>query len=314
MQSGPFYLGLDIGGTRVRAALGSGLNVGPTLSDEWPDGLSPESAVGFIADLASGLISESGAAGTVRACGVSLAALTNKQGEVVSWPNHPDWRGLPFESMLGSRLGLPLVIEDDANAAALAEAKLGAGRDYRNLLVMMAGTGVGAGLILRGRLFRGSNGWAGELGHQIVLPGGPECACGHRGCLQLVASGRALERAAAEHGLPGAAALSEAAARGEVFALEALADCGRWLGLAAANVVNLLDLEAVIVGGGLSKLGAPLWPALEGALRTNLLVQSHRSVALHQAALPDDAGVRGAILLAQDACGESGDVSETGRR
>jgi glucokinase len=129
---------------------------------------------------------------------------------------------------------------------ALAEWQFGAGRGYQNLLVLMAGTGVGCGLILNGSLFRGSNGWAGGLGHQVVLPDGLECPCGRRGCLQTLASGRALERSAASRNLPDAASLSRAAEGGQAWAIEEIAACGGWLGLAAANVVNLLDVEAVI--------------------------------------------------------------------
>ena len=291
-------LGLDIGGTQVRAAVAVNGEIVAIRSATWPAGLSAAGEVDCAADLALELLNQTGTAGTARAAGVALAALTDRDGTVVHWPNRPAWRGLAFRPLLETRLGLPAVVEDDANAAALAEWTFGAGQGYRNVLVVMAGTGIGAGLILDGRLFRGRHGWAGELGHVVVLADGPECACGHRGCLQTVASGRALERAAAERGLVGAPAVTGAAERGEAWAVEVLAACGRWLGLAAANVVNLLDLEAVVVGGGLSALGAPWWPAVEEALRSNLLNAGHRSVALHRAALPDTAGVLGAVSLA----------------
>nr|QEO74835.1 ROK family protein [uncultured bacterium] len=253
----------------------------------------------YVADVALGLIKEHAGEGHLVAAGVSLAALVDAEGAVVKWPNRPAWRGLPVRSILEARLAVPVVIEDDANAAALAEATLGAGRDFRDVLVLMVGTGVGAGLILDGRLHRGRNGWAGELGHVVMQPGGPDCSCGKRGCLQVLSSGRALDHLARARGLDGAAQLAEAAERGELWAREALAASGRWLGLAAANVIDLLDLDAVVVGGGLSGLGAPWWSTLEETLRSNVLNAEHRQIALRRAEMPDAAGLLGAVIRAR---------------
>lgn len=302
-------LGLDIGGTNVRAALIRGSEITAIRAATWPANLSPEEEVGFVADQALALAGE--AKLKARAAGVSLAALLSRKGIVADWPNRPNWRGLAFRSLLEARLGMPTVIEDDANAAALAEWAYGSGRGYRQLLVMMVGTGVGAGLILDGRLFRGGHGWAGELGHVTVLSDGPLCPCGKRGCLQSLASGRALERVAADRGLGGASAVTAAAELGEAWAQKALADCGHLLGLAAANAVNLLDLEAVVVGGGLSALGQTWWTVLEKALRANLINRDHREVALLRAKLPDTAGLIGAALLARETTGAS--VPDEGR-
>ncbi len=292
-------LGLDIGGTYVRAALGRGPQIIATRAATWPYGFSPTEELNFIADLALDLIDKTGIDEPVHGAGVSLAALLDGEGRVADWPNRPAWRGLAFRSLLESRLTMPIVVEDDANATALAELRYGAGRGYRHLLVMVVGTGTGAGLVLNGCLYRGAHGWAGEFGHLSVLPDGPACPCGNRGCLQMMASGRALERIADRGGLSGVEALTTAAKEGETWAEEALSDCGRWLGFAAANVVNLLDLEAVIVGGGLSVLGPPFWSTLSKTLQAGLLNPTHREVALHRAALADRAGVLGAIILAQ---------------
>jgi len=200
---------------------------------------------------------------------------------------------------------MPVVIEDDANAAALAEWTYGAARGYQHVIVIMAGTGIGAGLILGGQLFRGNNGWAGELGHLTLLGDGPSCPCGKQGCLQVMASGRALGAVAAERGLPSALAVTESAMQGEAWAQQALADCGRWLGLGAANAVNLLDLEAVVVGGGLSALGQFWWTALKEAFEANLINKSHRQVILSPAILPQTAGLIGAALLARQSIARS---------
>jgi len=274
-----------------------------SYDEKWPNGLSPEDEVKFVADLALGLIEETRLPEPAKAAGVSLAALVNKEGVVIDWPNRPSWRGLSFRALLEQRIGLPVIIEDDCNAAAIAEWTLGAGRGYRNGLVAMIGTGIGAGLILDGRLFRGSNGWAGELGHITVEPNGDPCPCGKRGCLQLLAAGRALDNLAIRRGLGGASDLVTAAGRGETWARDSLEASGRWIGLALGSVINLLDLEAIIIGGGLSRLGSLWWTTIEKTLRSQVLNSSHRSIALHKAVLPGTAGLLGAITLAGQGAG-----------
>jgi glucokinase len=300
MHSPSRLIGLDIGGTHVRAALTTGTDIVAARTAAWPRGLSPDQEVRFVSDMALELIKDAAPGCAVSAAGVSLAALVDKDGTVVNWPNRPAWRGVAFRPLLEQRLRMPVVVEDDANAAALAECKLGAARECRHALAITAGTGIGGGIVLDGRLFRGANGWAGEVGHMIVCPDGPPCACGMRGCLQAVASGRALERVATERGLKGAADVASAAARGEEWALVLLTDFGRRLGIAAANLVCLLDLEAVVVGGGLMRLGHAWWSAVGEALRENLFNVKHRSVALYEAELSDRAGLMGAILLASE--------------
>lgn len=300
MSTEPLLVGLDVGGTQVRAALARGQAVLASRAVRWPSGLSAAGELDFVADVALGLLEETEPSACVGAAGVALAALLDAEGRVVQWPNRPEWRGLAFRELLSVRLAAPVVVEDDANAAALAEAAFGAGRGHRHLLVLMVGTGVGAGLVLDGRLFRGRRGWAGEIGHVTVLPEGPECPCGKRGCLQVLSSGRALERIAAGHGLTQASQVAEASARGERWASEALASSGRWLGFALAGAVNLLDLELVVVGGGLSGLGDPWWGSMEETLRENTLNAEARQVRLVRAELPDTAGMLGGVALARE--------------
>jgi glucokinase len=300
MAPEPVVLGLDVGGTRVRAALAHGEAVLFSTDVRWPRGLAPRQELDLVVDVALSLVRQSGLASSLRAAGVALAALTDREGRVVEWPNRPGWKGLAFRALLEDRLQVPTVVEDDANAAALAEWTLGRGRGFRHGLVLMVGTGVGGGLILDGRLHHGHHGWAGEIGHMVVQPEGPECGCGRRGCLQSLASGRALERRARMRGLASGADVEKAAAHGEPWAIKALADAGRWLGLGAANAVNLLDLEAVIVGGGLSALGEAWWDPFEQALRGQLMNAAARSLAVLRAALPDTAGLLGALGLARE--------------
>ncbi len=290
-------IGIDIGGTWIRVALADENRIIAREATLWPSGLTPTDEVRFIADLALTLSDRFGTTGSVLAVGVSLAAMVDVGGTVVSWPNRPQWKGLPFKSNLEARLGLPATVEDDANAAALAEWQFGAGRGYSYLMVIMAGTGIGCGLVLNGSLFRGQTGWAGELGHVVMLPDGVDCSCGHRGCLQTLSSGRALEKIASERNLPDVQALVNASDEGMIWATKELAACGSWLGLAAANVVNLLDLEAVIIGGAVT-VNSDWWNALTGSFYRNLLNIGHRQVNLHKASLSETAGLVGATSLA----------------
>jgi glucokinase len=300
MGSDDLLLGFDIGGTRIRTALAHGQQIVARQESTWPAHLSPVEEARFVAELALDLMARAAGSAPVRAAGVALAATTDTRGSVILWPNRPSWQGLAFRSLLEQWLQVPIAIEDDVNASALAEWAYGVGQiGYQHMLLMMVGTGVGAGLILNGQLFKGHHGWAGELGHVVMSQDGPACACGHQGCLQVLASGRALERVALAHGLNSASAVTNAAEQGEPWASAALADCGSWLGLAAANVVNLLDLEAVVIGGSLSMIGPPFWSTLEETLYTNILSPDRRSVALHRAQLSDNSGLMGAIILAE---------------
>lgn len=256
------------------------------------------SDVRFVIDLARGFLRQRVPGQRIYAVGVALAALLDNSGTVVSWPNRPHWRGLEFRRLMSAMLSLPIVIEDDANAAAVAEYSLGVSEGVDHVLVVMAGTGIGAGLILNRQLFRGRYGWAGEFGHMVVQPDGPPCSCGLRGCLQMLASGRALERAALAQGLADVPALVAAADLGNAAAQEAIVASGRWIGLAAANVVNLLDLESVVIGGGLLKLGPAWWSAIHESLYANLLNGDMRNVHFQPAALPQHVGLYGAHVLA----------------
>jgi glucokinase len=300
MAPEPVVLGLDVGGTRVRAGLAQGEAVLRSADVSWPEGLAARQEAELVAELGLSLVRQSGMASSLRAAGVALAALSDREGCVVEWPNRPGWKGLAFRSLMEERLQVPTVVEDDANAAALAEWTLGRGQGFRHGLVVMVGTGVGAGFILDGRLHHGHHGWAGELGHMVVLPDGPACGCGRRGCLQTLASGRALERRARAHGLASGADIECAAAKGEAWALEAMGEAASWLGLAVANAVNLLDLEAVIVGGGVSALGEGWWGPFERTLRGQLMNAATRSLAVMRAALPETAGLLGALGLARE--------------
>lgn len=288
-------LAFDIGGTHVRAAVIEDGRLIRDVKRRWSESpRGPEDDVRVLEEMKVEL-----AGADELPVGVALGALVDRDGVVLEWPNRPLWVGAGARALIERALGAAVSIDDDANCAAVAEWKLGAARGASHALVMTIGTGIGSGLIAGGALLRGSRGWAGELGHVTMDPEGPACSCGRRGCLQALASGRALEREAKRNERDGVAALFAAAEAGESWAVEALAASARWLGIAAANAVNLLDLEVIVVGGGLGAIFPERWwQDARNALFANILGRKHRTVRLERAAFGDTAGLLGAALLA----------------
>lgn len=247
--------------------------------------------------------------------GVGAAGLVDLDGVVRYSPNL-DWRDAPVRAHLAEALGVPVRVENDAAAAAWGEYRAGAGRHAAGgALMLTIGTGVGGGLVVDDRLVRGASGIGGEFGHIIVIEGGPLCPCGNHGCLEAVASGSAIGRlgrdAVAGWGarnslLAGAddvtgAAVTAAARQGDPLATQVLAEAGTWLGVGIASLVNALDPEIIIIGGGALDAGALLLdPAVE-AYHARVIAREHREVPpVVRAELGDDAGLIGAALLACD--------------
>ena len=166
-------------------------------------------------------------------------------------PNLPNWDAVPLKSLLQEEFGLLVLIENDANATALAEHRWGAGVGCRDMAFLTMGTGIGAGLILNGSLYRGRRDLAGEVGHTAVLPHGPKCPCGKRGCLDTLASGTAIGRMGRERLGDGALTAEAVCARargGDAVARGILADAARWMGIGLANLLHTLNLERIVLG------------------------------------------------------------------
>ena len=212
---------------------------------------------------------------SVSALGVSVAGWVDKDRRRVLFSSHmPFWRSEPLAGRLSDRLGSLVVLDNDANAAAWGEFKFGAGRGFSDVAVVTVGSGIGAGLVAEGRLLRGAHGFAGEFGHTVVDLNGPDCPCGRRGCVDSLASGRALERrfqalrvvgtgtladttASPDRGAPDIAGelIAAAANNGDQLAVQAFYDVGRWLGLGIADLVMYFDPDAVILAGGVASAG-----------------------------------------------------------
>lgn len=241
-------------------------------------------------------------------------------GTVGGASNVPDWYDrFGLADLASDQLGVPVRLANDVTAAAVGEHHSGAGRGTDHLLVIMVGTGVGAGLILNGQPYEGGVGGAGEFGHTVVERGGAVCPCGRRGCVEAYSGRRAMAHAAeravaagrstilfdiqAEMGQerPTSAVFTEALARGDELAADLIDAAISALGTGIASAVNLLDVDAVVVGGGLSdRMGDAFFVRLDGAMRPHLFLQPPR-VRLERAQLGDYAGALGAALLARDA-------------
>jgi predicted NBD/HSP70 family sugar kinase len=211
----------------------------------------------------------------------------------------PAWAGVAAADEMHRRLDLPILVDNDANLAALAEAAFGAGRDAKDLIYLMISSGIGAGLVLDGRLYRGAEGLAGELGHVLVDADGPVCRCGNRGCLETVAGTDALAdllRRSHGDGLDGHAIVA-LARDGDLGCRRVIADAGRAIGKVAATLVNVLNPELLIVGGDLSEAGELLLDGVRESLGRSALPTAAQAATVVAGSLGDRAEVLGAIAL-----------------
>jgi glucokinase len=257
----------------------------------------------------------------VLAVGVGAAGMVDAASGVLRFAPNLAWRELPIATRMREALGLPCQVDNDANVAAYGEFRFGAGRGYRHLLLVTVGTGIGGGIVSDGRVFRGAHGFAAEIGHIVVEPGGPLCGCGNRGCWEQVAAGRAIDRlgrrAARDHpdsrlrrlagGDPEAVTgrhVTEAARAGDAMAIGILAEVGRRLGEGIAGLVNVLDPEAVVVAGGAAVAGELLLEPARAAFLEAVEGREHRpEVPILAARLGNDAGAVGAATLALEELG-----------
>jgi glucokinase len=208
--------------------------------------------------------------------------------------NLAGWQDVPLADWLEAKTGLPTVLANDANCAGLGEAWLGAGRFFRNLIVLTLGTGVGGAIILEGKLFTGHHGTAGELGLITLNPDGPECNSGNRGSLEQYVSVPAIRRRTGAE----PKALGERAIAGETHALEFWHSYGRDLGAGLTSLIYVLTPEAVIVGGGVSASAKFFFPAMQSEIERRVLPSSRTGLQLLTAELGNQAGIVGAARLA----------------
>jgi glucokinase len=307
--------GVDVGGTKIAAGVvDEEGNLLARARHESPAG-DPTAIENTIAELVRALSTDH----AVEAVGVGAAGFIDSERSTVLFAPNLAWRDEPLKADLERLVGLPVVIENDANAAAWGEFMFGAGADVDDLLLVTVGTGVGGGIVLDGKLHRGAFGVAAEIGHMRVVPNGRRCGCGNLGCWEQYASGTALVRDARERlasDLEGGERLlelaegdldrldgpmvSKAAKEGDPLAVDLLADLGRWLGEGIASLAAVLDPGAVVIGGGVSEADDLLLEPVRKHFAANLTGHGHRpELTIRKAQLGNRAGLIGAADLAR---------------
>lgn len=313
MANAPYIVGVDIGGTKVACVLADvGGNI---LARQWQPTRVHEGWQAVVQQLFQ--MTEQVLDGVrlqqVRGIGISCGGpLDSRKGIVYSPPNLPGWDAVPIKRLFEERFGLPTRLENDANATALAEHRFGAGRGTRNMVFMTWGTGIGGGLILDGKLYRGTNDLAGEIGHTTVLLDGPLCGCGKRGCLEALASGPSIARRARELAKESPESLVwqrtspeevtaqhivEAASEGDIFARFVLAEAATYMGIGIANVAQVLNPERVVLGTLAVKAGDMVLEPLRRALAVHAWGRVREVLQVVPAELGDRAQDLAAICL-----------------
>lgn len=290
-------IGVDLGGTNLRVAV---VDDGEILARRGRPTLparGPSATLATVGDL----IAEVDPGGEASAIGVAVTGPVDVDSGVVRNADTLEgWPPTDLITPLADRFGLPVVVENDANAAAVGEWWAGAGAESRRLAVVTVGTGIGVGLMVDGVIQRGVHNQHGEIGHHILDPAGPPCYCGARGCWEVLASGRALSRLAG--GVDGAT-VAAAARAGDAVALGQIDEIGRWLGLGLVNLTAFFMPDVVLFSGSVTAN----FDLMEGAIRTQM--DAHRrlvptpTVTWAVAGRPDDAGVLGAAYLGLRAAG-----------
>ncbi len=304
-------IGIDLGGTNIKSVLLDAATRGILGQASRPTQAEAGVArvVENIARVVEGHLSEARRIGRrVIGAGVGSAGLVDR-GVVRNSPNLPGWQGaVPLRRLLDKRLSqhrLPIVIENDVNAFVLAEQRLGAARDLENVIGLTLGTGVGGGIIIDGKLYRGTTGGAGELGHMVIKHDGPRCKCGNTGCLESLVGSQAIVnryndlRFRAHQRLSNDITVAEIAAnarRRDALAVQALAETGRLLGIGLANLVNIFNPQAIVIGGGVAQAGRLILMPAIAEMRTRAMPYNARGVKVLKAKLGELAGAIGASL------------------
>jgi glucokinase len=332
-----FSIGVDLGGTNLRiAAVDEQGAIVEKVTLDTKVSLGRDHVIGQMCDAIQRLSDKYGNSAPMLGIGVGVPGIIDMQtGLVRDSPNLPDWVDYPARAAIEQRLKTVVILENDANVAALGEKWLGAAKDYSDMAMLTLGTGVGGGLVLGGTIWRGANGMAGELGHTTVEPDGHPCGCGNRGCLEQYASATAMVRMAREAiASNGASALARAANSDPEFSAKSLYNLamqgdedarrifryvGRCLGIVLSDYVNSLNLPIYVIGGGASSAWEAFSPSIFEELRLRSFVYAatappdpnakHEGASAHvkpgpghktiitRALLGSDAGLYGAARL-----------------
>ena len=314
-------IGVDVGGTKVAAGVVDEDGQIIAKVKRSTPAASPQETEQVIADAVTELLAANQVAGRhVAAIGLGAAGFVDSARATMLFAPNLAWRDEPLKQRVEERLGREVVVENDANASAWAEARFGAARGYRDIMLVALGTGIGAAILIGGELYRGRWGMAGEPGHMRVVPDGRLCGCGNRGCWEQYCSGTALVAEAREFArrTPGGAIrllqlaggdperifgpeITQAASEGDPAALRCFQTVGGWLGQGLADLAAILDPCCFVIGGGVSEAGELLLDPARAAFERALTGRGHRPLAeIKVAQLGENAGIVGAADLARE--------------
>jgi predicted NBD/HSP70 family sugar kinase len=276
-----------------------------------PERYSPEWAVVAIAQALRELLTAQGYSDDkLVAVGVGLVGLVDVNQGIVKRAPRMGWENVPMRDMLEQGLERPIAIENNVRAMALGEVLLGDGQNWPDFAFVYIGTGIGSGLTINGRLYRGSHGGAGEIGHITVDPNGEQCSCGNYGCLETIAAEPAIVRSALQHGIAldaGDGGTKEAvyrlallARQGDEKARTVVATCGESLGIALATLVDILNCSRIVLHGAIAQAGDIFFSPVEQCLRRRAFLSRDETVTLATPTFGDDAGLVGAAAVALD--------------
>ncbi len=308
-------VGVDIGGTKVAAGVVDPMGRVLARQRRITPSRDAKAVEATIVEVVEVLRSHH----DVAAVGIGAAGFVDVDRSTVLFAPHLAWRNEPLRAEITEALRMPVVVENDANAAAWAEWRFGAGRGETRLVCVTLGTGIGGGMVFDGQVQRGRHGMAGEFGHMVVVPDGHRCECGNRGCLEQYASGNVLGREARELARAGSPVtvplmervgedvealvgplITEAAQDGDPCAIELFEEVGRWLGIGLANLAAALDPGMFVIGGGVSEAGELLLRPARESFRRTLTGRGFRpEPQIVTARLGPEAGLVGAADLAR---------------
>ena len=317
-KPGLLVLAIDLGGTKIASAIIS--NEGDVLARDYRLTLADEGVEPVISRILLAIehLVKKCKVGLSQLDSISIAAagaIDSERGLVTSSPNLPGWHDVPLRGVVRERFGLDTFLVNDASAAAMGEHRLGVGRGTTNLIYITVSTGIGGGIIINDRLYLGTSGAAGEIGHMTIDVNGPRCYCGNYGCLEEMASGRAIAREAIRRIRDGensaltdivagkieditAKEVSQAAQGGDRLALEVVSQAANYLGVGIVNVVNIFNPEMIVIGGSVAKMGELLLNPVRQLVREKAFELSAQAVPIVPAGLGDDVGLLGAAVFA----------------
>ncbi|MFA5104653.1 MAG: ROK family protein [Candidatus Margulisiibacteriota bacterium] len=284
--------GVDLGGTKISAAVASAdgkllaIETIPTLAH-----LGVSKVTDRIAFAVKSACKKAGVTmKQIKCIGIGAPGPVDpKTGYVNNPPNLKGWKRVNLKKIMAKKLGKKIILENDANCAALAELNFGAGRRFNTFIYVTLSTGIGGGIVIDKKLYTGFSGSAGEVGHTVIDIDGPKCTCGKRGHLEGLAAGPAVEK----RSKMSPEKLGALARKGNKKALKEIDYTGHLIGLGFSNIVNIMNPEAIIVGGGLTNLGKPLFEAIKTTVKENALA----AVKIIPAHLKKNVGVIGAVAL-----------------